>query len=301
MQSEIDGTKNHRYWRLPPISVPTTKGKTTRAFCDQYHALNAELASAQQAMLLEERISVVKAKLDKATGHGNAALTAADPQASVLAKLTGIDLDTIQIALTVMIAVLLEIGSGLGMYIALSQWRIDDRMAPSAPRMSKLKTQRAREEAEVVEDLRVPEVAAPVVAVPANADPAPQPAIAPPAAATAQISARETANDNPTKQVVAQQRLVAPENDVQRYYKEKVDTQDGSSVTATALYEDYCAWCETLEKEPLALPTFSREFGELGIQKGKIAGRVRYIGIALRAGNEDAEDKKPPVFGVKAA
>jgi hypothetical protein len=154
-----------------------------------------------------------------------------------------------------------------------------------------------REDAEVIEDLRAPEVAAPVETAPA----APQPAIAPPAAATAQLPPRETANDNATRQVASQQRLVAPENDVQRYYKEKVDTQDGSSVTATSLYEDYCAWCETLDKEPLALPTFSREFGELGIQKGKIAGRVRYIGIALRSGREDEEDKKPPVFGIKAA
>ena len=88
---------------------------------------------------------------------------------------------------------------------------------------------------------------------------------------------------------------------MQKFYKEKVETQDGSSVTATALYEDYCGWCEELKKEPLALPTFSREFGELGVQKGKIAGRVRYIGIALKSGLNGEEDKKPPVFEVKAA
>jgi hypothetical protein len=67
------------------------------------------------------------------------------------------------------------------------------------------------------------------------------------------------------------------------------------------LYEDYCEWCEDLKKEPLALPTFGREFGELGVQKAKIAGRVRYIGIALKSGMEHEEDKKPPVFDVKAA
>jgi phage/plasmid-associated DNA primase len=86
--------------------------------------------------------------------------------------------------------------------------------------------------------------------------------------------------------------LVAPETDVERFYKESIDTQDGSSVTATNLYEDYCTWCESQNKEPLALPTFGREFGELGVQKAKIAGRVRYIGIALKTGAEATEDTK---------
>jgi hypothetical protein len=88
---------------------------------------------------------------------------------------------------------------------------------------------------------------------------------------------------------------------VERFYKEKIESQDGSSVTATQLYEDYCAWCETKQKEPLALPTFGREFGELGIKKERIAGRVRYIGIALRTDGEYEEDKKPPVFASEAA
>jgi hypothetical protein len=32
----------------------------------------------------------------------------------------------------------------------------------------------------------------------------------------------------------------------------------------------------------LALPTFGRDFGELGVQKAKIGGRIRFIGIALK-------------------
>ena len=76
---------------------------------------------------------------------------------------------------------------------------------------------------------------------------------------------------------------------------------DGSSLTATALYEDYCAWCDEQEKEPLALPTFGREFGDLGVDKAKIAGRVRYIGIALRSGAGNTEDKNVPAPSAKAA
>jgi hypothetical protein len=67
------------------------------------------------------------------------------------------------------------------------------------------------------------------------------------------------------------------------------------------LYEDYCAWCEEQQKEPLALPTFGREFGELGVQKARIAGRVRYIGIALKSAGRLEEVKKLPALGTAAA
>jgi hypothetical protein len=114
---------------------------------------------------------------------------------------------------------------------------------------------------------------------------------------------RSGANDNANKVVAspAPQRLVAPESDVERYYKEKIETQDGSSVTATELFEDYCQWCEELQKEPLAFPKFSRDFGELGVQKARVAGRVRYIGVARKSARGHEEVKNSPVFGVKAA
>jgi hypothetical protein len=88
-----------------------------------------------------------------------------------------------------------------------------------------------------------------------------------------------TANDN--KQ--APMKLQAPDTDVERFHRDRITNNDGSSLTATDLYEDYCEWCETNNKEPMALPTFGRQFGELGIQKAKIAGRIRYIGIKLNA------------------
>jgi hypothetical protein len=95
--------------------------------------------------------------------------------------------------------------------------------------------------------------------------------------------------------------LVAPENDVERYYRERTETQEGSSITATSLYEDYCAWCEEQQKEPLALPTVGREFGELGVKKERRAGRVRYVHFALKSAGELEEDKKLTAFSEKAA
>lgn len=69
---------------------------------------------------------------------------------------------------------------------------------------------------------------------------------------------------------------------VENFYREEILLAFGASVTATELYEAFCGWCEEVRREPIALPQFAREFADMGIKKEKIAGRVRYIGIALR-------------------
>lgn len=282
VQSEIDGLKNQRPWTWTKGCADVT-GKQGRDFCQQYHTLTAELAAADQAVVLEARIAEVQAKVVAASSSGNALMSEADPQAAVLARLASpilpsIKTEDVQTALTVFLAILLEVGSSFGMYVAFSSWRLYDVHAPAAPQMAQISTAAAA--------VTVPSVQAPAVQV---------------------AKPRSSANDNATKvAVVAQtspqpQKLIAPETDVQRFYKERVETQDGSSVTATELYEYYCAWCEEREKEPMALPTFGRDFGELGVQKAKVAGRVRYIGIALKQGLETQEDKKVPALSSEAA
>ena len=268
VQADIDTLKNDRAWTYTE-SCSKVSGSKGRGFCQKYNALSAEFASAQQSVALEARIADIQGKMTNVTGA--AVMTEADPQAAVLAKLAAIiapniKVEDVQTALTVFVALLLEVGSGFGMYIAFSQWRLYESHAPAAPRVVPVSTAAAA-------------VAAPVAV-----------AIAKP---------RSGANDN--KSAPPAQRMIAPENDVERFYKERIETQDGSSLTATSLYEDYCAWCEQQQKEPLALPTFGREFGELGVQKARIAGRVRYIGIALKSAGELEEDKKLTAFSEKAA
>jgi hypothetical protein len=267
VQADIETVKNERRWSLSGGCSDVTTSKS-RSFCEKYHGLQAELASAEQSVALEARIADVQAKL--ATSTGTTVMSEADPQAAVLAKLAAvvapsIRIEDVQTALTVFIALLLEVGSAFGMYIAFSQWRLYDRHTPTAPRMAPVST------------------AAAAVAAPK---------------AVAIAKPRSGANDNRSKPA---QRLIAPETDVERFYKERIETQDGSSLTATSLYEDYCEWCEEQQKEPLALPTFGREFGELGVQKAKVAGRVRYIGIALKSARGLEEDKKLPALGSAAA
>ncbi len=314
VQSDLEAVKNDRAWKWTD-GCTKTKGKYQRNYCDKYHALAAELGSAEQRTALEARIAETQAKL--AESGGGSVMAEADPQAAVLAKISGFDVDTIQMALTAFIAVLLEIGSGFGMYIACSTWRIDQRLAPAAPQMARLREAKpAKAAAAVLPERAIEAIAAPRIdehvsseisydqtdradldtAAAAGAEEA-----AEPAAPVAVEPPRSGANDNKSAPLAQPQRLVAPETDVERFYKEKIDTQDDSSLTATELYEDYCEWCDEQNKEPLALPTFGREFGELGVQKAKIAGRVRYIGIALRSHADQTEDKNSPAFSSEAA
>ena len=275
VHGEIEALKSQRAWSATNGCTDATRPQS-RTFCQQYHGLTAEMASGQQAQALESRIAEIQGKLGKTDAM--TAMGEADPQATVLANLSGLSVEQVQMAMTIFIALLLEVGSAFGMYVAFSQWRLYDREAPAAPSMASVQSTAAAA------------VAAPqaVPAVPA----------APAIAAAAIKKPRFGANDNrslpPTK-------LLVPETDVQRFYKESVDSQDGHTVSATSLYEAYCVWCEERQKEPLALPTFGREIAEFGIQKVKKKDGVRYVGIALKSDLEYEEDKKLPALRAEAA
>lgn len=303
VQSAIDGLKTQKAWKWSE-SCTKVSGKTTRDLCQEFHALNAELAAASESQSANERISSLKAKI--AGMAGTTALSESDPQAKVLADLAGaflpgVSIERVQMAMTIFIAMLLEIGSGFGMYVAFSQWRINDAYAPSAPRLRR----------EIEDDTVAATVAAPALNALAVQKPrsgandnrsiekqAERPAIEAHAAEAKMVEAKAEIK---VENKAAPARLVAPESDVQRFYKESIEVQDGSSVTATQLYEDYCSWCETKGKEPLALPSFGREFADLGVKKERIAGRVRYIGISLKSDTGYEEAMKTPTYQVDAA
>ncbi len=220
----------------------------------------------------------------------------ADPQASVLAKITGLDVDKVQTALTIFVALLIEIGSAFGMYVAFAYWRINDRAVEETPAVAKSApvAAPAATVVPVAETARavpapVEEVAAMPAVEPLAATDEEQAAVEPPA------PRRLNANDNRLPRGV-------PDSDVQRFYRERVvAASEGSSLTSTELYEEYCRWCEDNEKEPFAHPRVTREIGELGVKKERIGKRTRYFGIALRSETGRQEDKKLPTPLPRAA
>ena len=240
--AEMEAMKQQKAWRTSGGCANATT-VTSRAFCGDFQKLDGELASAEEADKLQTRIDEIRVDLAGATTA--ASVAGSDPQVAVLSSLSGQNKELVQTALTVMVAILVELGSSLGLFVAFSAWR-----DPS------------------------PAVAKPVAVARVLAPATPTPSL--------------TANDNRSLA-----KLSAPETDVERFHKDRVTVKEGASLTATELYEDYCVWCEENHKEPMALPTFGRQFGELGVHKVKIGGRIRYIGIKLSTGPMDEEDRTP--------
>jgi hypothetical protein len=289
--AELNVLKAQRYWVVTKECTEVA-GKGARDFCQQFHKLNAEHASGVQAAKLETRIHEIGAKL--ANTSGGTAMAEADPQASVLAKLTGLDISHVQTALTVFVALLIEIGSCFGMYVAFAYWRINDR----AEDRTQLAAASPTIETVVQSAPAIAIAAKPAVERVADTHPAvgPDPE-AEEGRAEAQLPAvrAPSANDNRVARGV-------PDSDVQRFYRERiVGAAESSSLTSTELYEEYCRWCEETERVPFAHPRVTREIGELGVKKERIGKRTRYFGIALRSALQHEEDRKLPIPLPRAA
>ena len=208
---------------------------------------------------------------------------------------TGLEVDKVQTALTIFVALLIEIGSGFGMYVAFAYWRINDRAPERAPAKAAVASAAV--------------ASAPVAAPAITTAPAVAPATKEAMPAAEPLAAREeeqaaveppaprrllNANDNKLPRAV-------PDSDVQRFYRKGHCRVGGASLTSTELYEEYCRWCENNEKEPFAHPRVTREIGELGVKKERIGKRTRYFGIALHAEAGRQEDKKLPETLSRAA
>ncbi len=201
--------------------------------CSEVLNLRKELAMAEQAEKLETRIGELKTSMGGLSARERAvAKSSADPQAMLLSKLTGFNAGEVQMGLIVLVAILVELGSGLGLFVAFSHMRHG-----------------RQQNVEILEPGSGLNVINPV------------------------------------------RRLMLPKSDIAKFFAARVEKCDGTSVVASALYEDYCVWCELNTKEPMALPFFGRQFSELGIQKAKIGGYIRYIGIRLLASKKDAATK----------
>lgn len=297
-----------------------------RLHCGDILTLKSDLAAAKEAEALEARTQALHAQL--AALSGTTRVLSDDPQAQFLSGLTGLDRSQVELVLVVLVAALVELGSGLGFFVVLGPWRHGGGAQGA----------QAREEVVADGPSRAVVTLAPAVAN------EPTPALIGPTAATAPSDAvaapalvaeeRETAQDtrpvptervepavaeglredNPVRAITlslptpandwvpeARAPIAKPESaelrstsvlaghagDVATYFRAEIEAADGAAMAAKTVYDDYCAWCEDQDIEPLALPTFARELNALGIQRAKIAGRIRYVGIRKRmAGGE---------------
>ncbi len=123
INGEIDAFKQNSRWAQSEECSNATSSRSM-TYCEGYFKLRAELAIAEQADKLDARITQIRTRLGEVDPQ--AAVRAADPQSQVLAGLTGRSTEEIQTILTVLIALLVELGASLGFYTAFSYWRVND-------------------------------------------------------------------------------------------------------------------------------------------------------------------------------
>lgn len=241
VEAELDAAKQHYRWTSSEGCTNATVTQS-REFCEGFHKLQAELAAAKKSEVLHAEAGKIRDQLSRIDGKTVSAV--ADPQATIIAAIAGVDIKQVELGLTILITLLVELGSSMGLYVSTSTWRVHEQMRRPVP-----------------EPVKVVEIVEPK---PVNLQILP--------------SKRQEAP------------LALPRSDIESYFNERIREDDGSSVTALALYDNYCDWCERSERQPVGLPIFSRQLTDLGVQKAKIAGKIRYIGIRVHGAERDDED-----------
>ncbi len=107
--------QNHR-WQTTSGCTDATVGPS-RTFCNEYYQIKAELGVASKAGSLDQKVEGLSRKLQNFTG-GLATSGKADPQVQMLHRVSGLSVETVETALTVILTLLVELGSGLGLYAA---------------------------------------------------------------------------------------------------------------------------------------------------------------------------------------
>lgn len=114
---EIERQKQDWRWTSTKACTDATL-PDSRAYCDAHYVVRAELAAGIEAQRLAGQIETLKGQIEKLEGAG--AGQDADPQVSLLARLFGHDHDHIRLGLILIVALLVEIGSSLGLFLATS-------------------------------------------------------------------------------------------------------------------------------------------------------------------------------------
>jgi hypothetical protein len=189
----------------------------------------------------------------------------------------------VQTGLMLFVALLIEIGSGFGMYVAFAYWRPNQSLhgGEHKPASRSAEVQPARREEEA-QPARKEEEAQPT----GKADPiwSSEPA-ASAAGGETDASGPPPArpfgdNDNSNKTAP---KWIMPENDVELFYKQGVVLAEKDTIVSQDLYDGYKLWARSRDKRPLNHSRFSGDFEKLGYKTVQIAGRQRYVGITLAA------------------
>jgi hypothetical protein len=116
IKAEIGRLKQDRRWRSSQVCDGASP-RATRNICAQIFVLDGELARAEAARGLRERIEILKREIksyqDRGSGEDK------DPQAGFIGHFLGLEIPQAQQVLSAFMAVLVEIGAASTLYLAL--------------------------------------------------------------------------------------------------------------------------------------------------------------------------------------
>lgn len=115
VNEEIGAHRQNRRWSATKECENATEPES-RAFCAEYFRLRAELAAAQESERLSNQIATLQAESAKLRKNG--AGQDSDPQVSLLSRIAGQKSEPVRLALVIAVAVLVEIGASLGLFLA---------------------------------------------------------------------------------------------------------------------------------------------------------------------------------------
>jgi hypothetical protein len=115
LAEELRAAQQNRLWSRSKDCTEATEAPS-RAFCDSYFRLRAEQAAAEEAVRLEVSIAALQAELASLKTQG--AGQARDAQVMVLSSLFGLSEDRLRLVLIAAVALVVELGSSLGLYLA---------------------------------------------------------------------------------------------------------------------------------------------------------------------------------------
>ncbi len=108
IEADLAGLRQSNLWSRTASCTNVTVADS-RAFCQRYSALQAELGTSQRSETLEANVTALR---DKLAGMGGSLI--ADPHAKMLNQLTGYEQSTIVLAWLLLVVALVEGGSTLG-------------------------------------------------------------------------------------------------------------------------------------------------------------------------------------------
>lgn len=115
VSEDIARHQQDRRWSATKACTEATQTES-RAYCAAYFTLRSELAAAEEAQRLSAEMARLQSQADslRATGAGQES----DPQVALLSRIFGAEREPVRLALTVLIAILVEIGASLGLFLA---------------------------------------------------------------------------------------------------------------------------------------------------------------------------------------